>query len=230
MNAQRRRRRRGQTMVEFAMVLPVFLLVVLATIDYGGYFGSRLSIENAARAAVRYAAVQACPNSASNGVEAGNNACWTSQNPPPAGSTTIEAAAIAASNDAHITNVDCPDSDGAWPPSAADLATLAPDTGCISIRYYDLNASAQSCTGGAGSPGTCQLTLCATWSAISDELQVQSGFSLGGDCLVNASSSVANIVQVLVGYDYRPMTPMPSFLGASMTTTAAESQLTLEQG
>jgi hypothetical protein len=215
-------------MVEFAMVLPLFLLVVLATIDYGGYFGSRLSIENGARAAVRYATVQGCPITGAGSTTVGNNACWTNAATPPAG--TIEAQVIANTNDARVRNQDCPDSDGAWPPSAADLATLAPDTGCISIRYYDLNTSAQSCSGGAGSPGTCQLTLCAIWSATSDELQVQSGFSLGGNCLVNASSSVANIVQVLVGYDYTPMTPMPSFLGASMTTTAAESQLILEQG
>jgi Flp pilus assembly protein TadG len=219
-------------MVEFAMVLPVFLIVVLGAVDYGGYFAARLSVENAARAAVRYAAAQTCPASASNGVEAGNNACWTNQNPPSAGSTTIEAAAIAAANDAHITNVDCPDSDGAWPPSAADLATLTPDTGCISIRYYDLNTSAQTCTVVNGNvvPGTCQLTLCASWSAASDELTVAStSFTLGTNCLIAASSTSANIVQVLVGYNFQPLTPMPAMLGSVMTTTAAESQLILEQ-
>ncbi|MGO8686202.1 MAG: TadE family protein [Candidatus Dormibacteria bacterium] len=224
MTAAGRRRRRGQTLVEFAMVFPVFLMVVMGTIDYGGYFGSRLSIENAARAAVRYAAVQPCPLTGAGVTTAGNNACWTNVQPPGAG--TIEAQAIAAANDAKVTNEDCPDQDGAWPPSAADLATLTPDTGCISIRYYDLNASADTCTGG---PGTCQLTLCAVWSASADQLQVQSGFTLGNNCMLTAGSGVANIVQVLIGYDYQPMTPVPRFLGAVMTTTSAETQLILEQ-
>jgi Flp pilus assembly protein TadG len=217
-------------MVEFAMVLPVFLIMVLGAVDYGGYFAARLSVENAARAAVRDAAVQACPTIESNGVEAGNNACWTNQN--PAGSTTIEAAAIAAANGANVTNVDCPDSHGAWPPSAADLATLPPDTGCISIRYYDLNTSAQTCTVVNGNvvPGTCQLTLCASWSAATDELTAAStSFILGTNCLIPASSSGANIVQVLVGYNFQPLTPMPAMLGSVMTTTAAESQLILER-
>ncbi len=207
------------------MVFPLFLLVVFATIDYGGYFGSRLSIENAARAAVRYASVQGCPTTGAGITSAGNNACWTNASTPAAG--TIEAQVIGNAGDAKVTNQDCPDSDGVWPPSATDLATLTPDTGCISIRYYDLNASDQTCTAG---PGTCQLTLCAVWSATSDELTVESGYTPGANCLVNASSSVANIVQVLVGYNYRPLTPMPSMLGSVMTTTAAESQLILEQG
>ena len=32
-------------MVEFSLLLPLFLLVILATIDFSGYFGARLSVE-----------------------------------------------------------------------------------------------------------------------------------------------------------------------------------------
>ncbi len=53
----RRRRSRGQTIPEFAMVLPVLLLLLLGTVDFGGYFGTRLSVQNAVRAGVSYAVV-----------------------------------------------------------------------------------------------------------------------------------------------------------------------------
>jgi hypothetical protein len=50
------------------------------------------------------------------------------------------------------------------------------------------------------------------------------------DCLVSASASVTDIVQVVVGYNYKPLVPIPWFQGAGLTTTSAESQLVLEQG
>jgi Flp pilus assembly protein TadG len=213
-------------MVEFAMVFPVFLLLVLASVDYGGYFAARLSVENAARNAARWAATEVCPTTGAGVTSASNNACWTNAQPPAPG--TIEAAAISTASDAHIINQDCPDSDSAWPPSATDLATLTPDTGCISIRYYDLTANqTQTCTGG---PGTCSMQYCASWSAGGDQLQVDTPtYSLGTNCLIAATATGANIVQVLVGYNYQPTTPMPKMLGATMTTTSAETQLVLEQ-
>src|ERR1019366_1981868 len=55
---RRRRAMAGQAMVEFAMVAPLFLLLVLATIAFGGYFASRLGVEEATRAGARAAAVQ----------------------------------------------------------------------------------------------------------------------------------------------------------------------------
>jgi hypothetical protein len=59
---RRHLRRRGQSMVEFAMVAPVLFALIFAGIDFGGYFASRLSVENAARVAVRAAAVEVCPD------------------------------------------------------------------------------------------------------------------------------------------------------------------------
>jgi Flp pilus assembly protein TadG len=204
-------------MVEFAMVAPVLFAVVFAGIDFGGYFASRLSVENAARAAVRAAAVETCPTSGTGfSPVAGNPAtCWTNAASPPSG--TIEQVAIAAAADANVTNKDCPDSDSVWPPSATDLATLTPGTGCISIRYYYVNSSGQ--------------WLCAAWSQGTDEMgSFNSSYPIGTDCLMTASATVTDIVQVVVGYNYKPFVPIPWFQGSGLTTTSAETQLVLEQG
>ncbi len=210
--------RRGQSLVELAMVLPVVLAVLFGGIDYGGYFASRLSVENAARMAVRAASVEVCPTSGVGVSTAGSytgTACWTNLATPAAG--TIEQVAVSAATDADILNKDCPDSDSVWPPSASDLATLTPGTGCISIRYYYVTSTGQQ--------------LCAAWSVSSDEItDTSTSYPLGTDCLIPAGSSAADIVQVVIGYNYKPLVPIPWFSGAGLTTTSAETQLLLEQG
>ena len=50
-------KQRGQSLVELAFALPIFLLVVLAIIDFSWGLKSWISITNAAREAGRYAAV-----------------------------------------------------------------------------------------------------------------------------------------------------------------------------
>jgi len=52
----RRKRRRGQALVEFALVLPVFLLLLLIAVDFGRLFFSYIEINNAAREGASYAA------------------------------------------------------------------------------------------------------------------------------------------------------------------------------
>jgi len=208
------RREHGQAMVEFAMVLPVLIALVFGGIDYGGYFGSRLSVENAARVAVRAAAADVCPTTGAGVTGTGNTSCWSAATAPASG--TIEQAAISAAGDAQVLNRDCPDSDAVWPPSPSDLATLTPGTGCISIRYYYLNGTSQS--------------LCAAWSVTNDELTTQTSYPMGTDCVIPAGSSGADVVQVVIGYNYRPLVPIPWFAGAGLTTTSAETQLVLEQG
>jgi len=213
MSGRRHQRRRGQSLVEFAMVAPVIFAVIFAGVDFGGYFASRLSVENAARVAVRAAAVDVCPTSGVGFSSAGEpSACWTKATTPALG--TIEQVAISAAADAKILNQDCPDSDSVWPPSPTDLATLTPGTGCISIRYYYVSSSGQS--------------ICAAWSQAADEMTTYSPYPT--DCLISASASAADIVQVVVGYNYQPLVPIPWFQGAGLTTTSAETQLELEQG
>src|SRR5512139_2186564 len=53
---QTRRNSRAQAMVEFALVLPILLLLVLAIIDFGRALFIYSQVSNSAREAVRYGA------------------------------------------------------------------------------------------------------------------------------------------------------------------------------
>lgn len=50
-------RRRGQAIVEFALVLPIFLLLIFGILEYSFYVKNALTIANAAREGARYASV-----------------------------------------------------------------------------------------------------------------------------------------------------------------------------
>ncbi len=47
----------GQAMVEFALVLPILLLLLSGIIDFGWIFGNQLVLNNASREAARYTAI-----------------------------------------------------------------------------------------------------------------------------------------------------------------------------
>lgn len=49
----------GQALVEFAIVLPLLLLIICGIIDFGWLFYNQLSLENCAREGARYGAVNA---------------------------------------------------------------------------------------------------------------------------------------------------------------------------
>lgn len=49
----------GQSLVEFALVLPILLLILIGIIDFGKVFSTELVIEGAALDAARYASVGA---------------------------------------------------------------------------------------------------------------------------------------------------------------------------
>src|SRR5512141_3013144 len=49
------RARRGQTLVEFALTLPILLLLLFGIIEFGRIFQAWVTLQNAARTAVRYA-------------------------------------------------------------------------------------------------------------------------------------------------------------------------------
>ena len=53
------RDKRGQAMVEFALVLPLFLLLVCGIIEFGVLYNAQLTLEQDAREGARYAAVHA---------------------------------------------------------------------------------------------------------------------------------------------------------------------------
>lgn len=55
--ARRRRNERGQGLLEFAAVVPIFLLIVMGVIDFGVGLKTWIQITNAAREGARYGAV-----------------------------------------------------------------------------------------------------------------------------------------------------------------------------
>lgn len=57
--SRRRRRTRGQSMVEFALVVPVFLLILCGIMDFGFILYSRMNVINAAREGARAATLMA---------------------------------------------------------------------------------------------------------------------------------------------------------------------------
>jgi Flp pilus assembly protein TadG len=56
MGSARRSRTRGQSLVEFALVIPVFFLLLAGVLDFGFMLYSRMTIINAAREGARVAA------------------------------------------------------------------------------------------------------------------------------------------------------------------------------
>ena len=54
------RQNKGQTVVEFALVLPVLIFLLLAIMEGGRIFAAYLELQNAARDGARYAAIH-CP-------------------------------------------------------------------------------------------------------------------------------------------------------------------------
>jgi hypothetical protein len=58
MTVLRRRRSRGQALVEFALVLPIFLLLLFGLIDVGRYVYVSNAFNQAAREAARYGSVE----------------------------------------------------------------------------------------------------------------------------------------------------------------------------
>src|SRR3954452_13834669 len=49
------RRRTGQTLAEFAITLPILLLLLFGIIEFGRIFQAWVTLQNSARAAARYA-------------------------------------------------------------------------------------------------------------------------------------------------------------------------------
>lgn len=58
------RKEDGQALVEFALVLPLLLLILCGIIDFGWMFYSQLSVQNACREGARYACVHSADGEA----------------------------------------------------------------------------------------------------------------------------------------------------------------------
>ena len=77
----RRKRSRGQSLVEFAIVFPIFMLVLVGLLDFGFLLYNRISVINAAREGARAASISAAFTDFSNNAQGAVNAT------APSGST-----------------------------------------------------------------------------------------------------------------------------------------------
>ena len=73
----RRRRTRGQSLVEFALVLPILLFLTLTALDFGRIYLGYINIQNMARIAANYAANN--PNAWTGGGDADAQAQFRNQ-------------------------------------------------------------------------------------------------------------------------------------------------------
>jgi len=64
------RRPRGQSLVEFALILPILLVLLLGILDFGRAVAANNSVANAARTAVRVAIVDQNPDRVREAAEA----------------------------------------------------------------------------------------------------------------------------------------------------------------
>jgi Flp pilus assembly protein TadG len=134
----RRPSRRGQSLVEFALVLPIFLLLVFAVIDAGRYVFVSSAVSNAAREAARLGSVEA------SWLGSTDSSCSAVGGPVcPADFATLRNDITAAANRqmapfGTVTNlyIDCIDSGGTPPTGAWTTTTCTnhPSGGSMSIR------------------------------------------------------------------------------------------------
>ncbi len=62
------KREDGQAMVEFALILPIFLLILCGIIDFGWLFYNQLSLNNACREGARYAVVNTAEDASTQAI------------------------------------------------------------------------------------------------------------------------------------------------------------------
>jgi hypothetical protein len=170
-------------MVEFSLLLPLFLLVILATIDFSGYFGARLSVENAARAGARLAVIQ--PETAY----------------PSAGSSIVTAVVANAADAALPSTTDCKWNGSTLAPTMYPPFTWSTGKGCIGIWYFELEK--------VGPPQLCTQFSAANLAFGSYSGSTWTAAAPATGCVAADS----DVVVVGVGYSYSPLTPIPALSG-----------------
>jgi Flp pilus assembly protein TadG len=132
----KRRHQRGQSLVEFALVLPLFLLILAAIVDFGMGLATTITISNAAREGARLGVVNPSPTaiearvrSVAAGVDATrlnvSTACLT-----PSGSSWAPCSGTWAQGDSMIVRVDY-DYHVIWPLA---FGTVIPLSSSVEMR------------------------------------------------------------------------------------------------
>lgn len=66
--SKKNKREDGQAMVEFALILPIFLQILCGIIDFGWLFYNQLSLNNACREGARYAVVNTAEDASTQAI------------------------------------------------------------------------------------------------------------------------------------------------------------------
>jgi len=119
----------GQTLVEFALILPILLLLVLGIIDLGKAFGYKNDLTNLANQAARAAAVNKCPGGPACNIES-----WIRNQAPSGelrnGGGSITGTGLQASSAITFTFTD---------PGTPNYCVGAPIKATVRVHYNWLN-------------------------------------------------------------------------------------------
>jgi len=189
---RRRRQRSGQSMVEFALVGPLIVLLLMAVVDLGRGIFYQVELNNAVREATRIAILASNP---CNTYVGNNGGCTGPQMSGVSGTTLCQG----LSNETNLVSVfnDCADNNGAGTGFLSSLGSanchlVGTNTACsgnASQAYVEVN---QATTG-----GTCSTAVITPASGYSTAVPRN-----GGNL----------VIQVKVVYFYRPITPFLSSL------------------
>ena len=91
---------RGAAAVEFAILLPLLLMLVLGTIEFGRAYNAQITLTNAARDGVRVMAINNDPTAAKT---AAQNAAASLSNTIPASDITLNTTTCSSGNQVTLT-------------------------------------------------------------------------------------------------------------------------------
>lgn len=80
---------KGQAIVEFALILPILILLLSAIIDFGWLYNCEIAANNAAREAARYTAIHIYDNNTDDDQALARNIVLSEAVQLPASSTTV---------------------------------------------------------------------------------------------------------------------------------------------
>jgi Flp pilus assembly protein TadG len=198
---RRRERSRAQALVEFAIILPVFLFLVLMAVDFGRLFFTYVQVSNAAREAASYGAVQPTD-------EAGMQvrAAQEKNSQTQAGESPLEPIEATCHTPGGAT-IDCADAAGAGGAGNILTVTVSEDFAFITPLVTDffggvlrVSADASSAVlvsavggGGTGGPSSCSGPTNATFTV----------FASGMDVIVDPAGSMPDTgVCTISGYNW----------------------------
>jgi hypothetical protein len=196
-----RRRERGQSLVEFALVLPLFMLMFFGVVDGARLVYTNSQLDQAAREGARVAAVEA----SSMGSLASDPSCVSS-----------ESQITAARPGAHV----CPADPAALKADVMNAVNrMAVGLGAIANVYLACDSGGTAAPGPPASPADPAPTGAWTEASVSFP-QCADSLTLGA-----APTSTGELVSVRIVYQFTPITPVAGSLIGSVSLSASATMV-----